>query len=352
MAAGALGACASADAYGDRSEEATASSQNMLSAITGVLWMPSPNSGQTVIPVCFKNGTSAQKTFVRTTVENGWEAIRGAQPYGVDFTGWGTCAASPPPLTIPIQFSNEFPLSYVDQMGRPIRLMSLHPMHVLGSNGAAILHEFGHALGFPHEFNRADYDDVHPHCPEFEPNGTFPNLGLFPPDRASIMNYQSCGAGNVLTARDIVSFAMLYGPLDISFSHTFAIRHDPSMLFAQGNNLGVTHGKFKFEKVSGSASTTTLAFGDSVRIRTLSNPIFYLKANGNGSLVTQTTTTSASTTWVVAGSGTSATVKVNDRILFRANDQSYLGRDTSNHLTTTSLGAIWRIMDLGSAIDL
>lgn len=323
-----------------------------LALLSNTLWPPLW-TGLTRIPVCFKNGTTAQRTNVQTVAEGGWEALGATITgpngrYGVDFTGWGNCPTSTAGQ-IPITF-NTTGTNKVTGLGRTITKMDLSTT----APNQTILHEFGHALGYTHEFRRSDYAAVDPSCTETQ--GTVPDLGVTAVDTQSIMNYVSCGRAGFITLSDAAGHMALYGPWNVAYGRRLAIRHDPSWNYVRGDSTPDTSSaaitsshEFRLVNVSNPSSTGQVNFGDSVQLKT--NDGQYLKSNGRNNLVTKTSTTSSATTWQVFGRISSGPIRVNDEVLFRASDTAYLKIDSSERLTT-DVGALFRLIDLSSALNI
>lgn len=70
-----------------------------------------------------------------------------------------------------------------------------------------LLHEFGHALGFEHEYYR---DDIDAPCPDTGDLGTRDGYYLTPYDPDSIMNGEYCGVPYVLSPSDKIAVSFMY----------------------------------------------------------------------------------------------------------------------------------------------
>lgn len=360
--AGSIAACgAVAEENADEGLRDLGSTQANLSIQSFSLWPPTTASGKTQIPVCFENGTETERNFVRAIAESSWEAIGSESPAGVDFTVWGDCA--PPwewpflPPSLKINFSATADTSSTNGLGRNTAWMTFksHSTQVVVGGARTVRHEFGHALGFTHEFNRGDYQTVDPDCTEDQ--GTDPDVGLLGPDTGSIMNYPICGASSDLTLQDRISFIALYGPMPIEYNLTVAMRLEGSWAFVRGTSAPTANAAglppeadLTLERVSGSTPGISAYFGDKMRIRTAAGQ--YLRATGSGSgyLVDTTSTPSAATTWEAFSFIANTPIDVNEQVVLKANDGRFLGVNGAGRLMTTepSGAAGWRFIRLPS----
>lgn len=171
------------------------------------------------IPVCWENPTSADAeamAWVKDSVERTWSDVS-----ALKFTGWSKCA--PINKGIRIQIADDGP--HVKSLGRFIDGvaggMVLNFTFINWSQScqakrehcirAIAVHEFGHAVGFTHEQNRADAPGE---C-RLLAQGTSPDTLLTPYDPTSVMNYCNKDWNNdgYLSARDIEAAKKLYPKL-------------------------------------------------------------------------------------------------------------------------------------------
>lgn len=169
------------------------------------------------IPVCWENpgaDDAPYRLITRQAVEQTWE-----RHSKVRFVGWAACKDDSPGIRIRI--ADEGP--HVKALGRYLNQrpqgMVLNFTFANWSQScqqtrefcvyAVAAHEFGHALGFAHEQNRAD---APPQC-KLDSQGTTGDYNVTKYDPVSIMNYcnpQWNGDGG-LSALDIEAVQKFYG---------------------------------------------------------------------------------------------------------------------------------------------
>ncbi len=168
-----------------------------------------------VVPVCWTAASQARTDFamrsaqVRRIAESSWPMVA-----NVRFTGWGGCPANTGGmLTINLEDNN-----FGSATGGYYGTNTTHNMR-LGVQrgdflGGLIPHEFGHVLGFQHEFDRADFQGEGGSCEGNNTSGG-PNNERYvetPADRESIMASTGyCQTNANLSEWDIVGVQVVYG---------------------------------------------------------------------------------------------------------------------------------------------
>jgi hypothetical protein len=171
------------------------------------------------IPVCWETMDSyygTERQWVRQATVETWE-----KNSALRFTGWGACQLNSRGIRIGVGDINPHTKGLGNQLNGSTNGMMLNFVFQRWSPRCAepdrkeycikniAVHEFGHALGFAHEQNRADSPDW---C-QAEKQGTSGDIYITPFDMESVMNYcnPKWGGDGNLSALDIKGLQAWYG---------------------------------------------------------------------------------------------------------------------------------------------
>jgi len=171
------------------------------------------------IPVCWEPSAqvyATERQWVRQAVQNTWE-----KESALHFTGWGACQSGNAGIRIGVADINPHTKGLGNQLNGTTNGMMLDFTFERWSPrcGEAnrrefciktiAVHEFGHALGFGHEQNRADAPDW---C-QAEKQGTSGDVYITPYDLYSVMNYcnPKWSGNGELSEQDVKGLRAWYG---------------------------------------------------------------------------------------------------------------------------------------------